>query len=90
MTRRLVCTVGAVFVLTASATAQTGSIAGTVVDATSELLPGATVVLSGPSSETTTATGPRGTFRFDGLVPGVYRMVTVQGVRRFGRSDATG
>ncbi len=33
MTRRLVCTVGAVFVLTASATAQTGSIAGTVVDA---------------------------------------------------------
>ncbi len=56
-----------------AAAAQTGEIAGTVVDATGGVLPGATVALSGgPSGPRQAQTDAQGRFRFTGLLPGVY------------------
>ena len=55
------------------AAAQTGAVAGVVVDATGGVLPGATVTLTGgPGAPTTTQTNAEGRFAFGGLSPGVY------------------
>ena len=55
------------------AAAQTGAIAGIVVDATGGVLPGATVMLTGAAGgPTTTQTDAEGRFAFGGLSPGVY------------------
>ncbi len=55
------------------AAAQTGAIAGIVVDATGGVLPGATVMLTGAGGgPTTTQTDAEGRFTFGGLSPGVY------------------
>ena len=55
------------------AAAQTGAVAGIVVDATGGVLPGATVMLTGAGGgPTTTQTDAEGRFTFGGLSPGVY------------------
>ena len=74
----------------AGAGAQTGEIAGIVVDATGEVLPGATVALTGdPATPMIARTDAKGSFTFSGLSPGVYavtvflngfREATVDGV----------
>ena len=70
--------------------AQTGEIAGIVVDATGGVLPGATVTLTGaPGSPMIAQADAEGSFTFSGLSPGVYtvtvflngfREATVDGV----------
>ena len=74
MTRSMLLVVGAVCALATPALAQTGSMAGTVVDDTGAVLPGATVVLDGPSESTMGATGDAGAYRFENLSPGTYRL----------------
>ena len=57
----------------APAAAQTGQIAGIVVDATGGVLPGATVALSGgPGAPRQAQTDAQGRFALTGLLPGVY------------------
>jgi hypothetical protein len=75
----------------AIAQVQTGSITGNVTDASSAVLPGVTVTLSGekliggPSIQTSDATG---TYRFDRLPPGAYTVkFELQGFRSFTRDD---
>lgn len=53
--------------------AQTGSISGTVVDATDARIPGATVELTGPTRQTTQS-GAQGEFAFRNLPPGTYEI----------------
>ena len=60
------------------AAAQTGEIAGVVVDATGGVLPGATVTLSGvPGAPRQAQTDAEGRFAFTSLLPGVYSVRTV-------------
>jgi outer membrane receptor protein involved in Fe transport len=54
-----------------SATAQTGSITGTVVDQTGIEVPGATVQLTGPTNAVTTS-GSGGVYTFGNVAPGTY------------------
>jgi outer membrane receptor protein involved in Fe transport len=68
----LLCALGAA----APALAQTGSITGTVKDSEGGVLPGATVSLSGPATRTA-VTGADGSYAFENLPPGAYR-VTAQ------------
>ena len=56
-----------------SVTAQTGTIAGRVRDASGAPLPGASVYLSGTTRGA--AADPDGRFRIDGVPPGAYRLV---------------
>ena len=57
----------------APAAAQTGELAGIVVDATGGVLPGATVTLVGdPDGPRSTQTDAGGRFAFNGVLPGVY------------------
>jgi outer membrane receptor protein involved in Fe transport len=60
--------------VTTHAGAQTGSVAGAVVDETGGVIRGAAVVLTGVSSRDTAATGAQGEYRFEGLRPGTYRL----------------
>ena len=64
---------GTILALLTSATlsAQTGGIAGTVVDATDARVPGATVELTGPARQTTQS-GAQGEFAFRNLPAGTY------------------
>jgi hypothetical protein len=90
-----VCCVALAVLLAAivpAANAQTfyGSIVGTVTDATSASVPGATVTLTnqGTSERRTTETDPRGNYQFVNLVPGVYRVdIEKTGFQRLSRPD---
>ena len=64
----LVCMIGTA----AAATAQTGEIAGVVVDTTGGVLPGATVTLTGAAGGATTQADAEGRFTFGRLPAGVY------------------
>jgi hypothetical protein len=77
--------------LPAYAQVQTGSIAGTVTDASNLVLPGVTITISGEKLiggaqvQTTDATG---TYRFDRLPPGSYAVkFELQGFRAIDRPD---
>ena len=59
-----------------AALAQTATLAGTVVDAAGQPLPGANVVATGPDDTTGTSAGEDGRFRLPGLAPGSYRVET--------------
>ena len=52
----------------------TGSVSGTVVDSSSQVVPGATVTLTheATANTRTTTSGPRGAFVFRALAPGSY------------------
>src|SRR5688572_25086171 len=66
----LVCLVSAVLVATQSR----GELVGKVVDHTGAVLPGVSVVLTGPDRRTAT-TNERGEFTFVALLPGQYVLV---------------
>jgi len=59
--------------------AQTGTIVGTVLDATGSTVPKATVVLQGPTpnDHRTLVTGDDGFFKFDGVTPGTIVRIAV-------------
>ncbi|MGE3512825.1 MAG: TonB-dependent receptor [Vicinamibacterales bacterium] len=72
----------------APAVAQTGSLAGTVVDVTDARVPGATVELAGPSGRQTTHTDTSGDFSFSNLAPGRYTLtVSLSGFTDARRTD---
>lgn len=73
MTRRLAAALGLLIVLAVPVYAQTGSISGSVVDDSGAVVPGATVTLAGPRSQTTTS-GPAGAYRFVTLPAGTYQI----------------
>jgi len=56
----------------AFAQAQTGTVAGKVVDQQAAVLPGATVTLTGPRGAQTAVTDAEGVYRFVGVPPGTY------------------
>ena len=60
----------------ASAQTRTGSIDGTVVDTTGQVLPGVSITIEGGGlvSARVTATSGSGTYRFPALPPGIYTM----------------
>lgn len=65
-----------VLLLAASTSAQTlsGTIAGQVVDSQGQVLPGASVTLTGRTGSNTQTTDATGDFRFIGLAPGTYNL----------------
>ena len=75
-----------------SAQTRTGTISGTVRDATSQVLPGVSITLEGPTLVTAqvTSSSDTGIYRFINLPPGVYdiraelsgfQSLTLQGIR---------
>ena len=91
--RRVVVCVWTVLLLgTPLAHAQTtGSITGTVTDASGAVLPGVTITLSGDrliGGPQTQVSDTNGTYRFDRLVPGTYGVkMELQGFRSVDRPD---
>lgn len=75
----------------AYAQVETGSIAGNVTDPSSAVLPGATVTLTGEKligGAQTQVTDANGSYRFDRLPPGTYRLkFELQGFRSVERTD---
>jgi hypothetical protein len=75
----------------ASAQVQTGSIAGAVTDSSNAVLPGVAVTLTGEKligGAQTQTTDTTGTYRFDRLPPGSYRVrFELQGFRTVDRAD---
>jgi hypothetical protein len=75
----------------AHAQVQTGSITGTVTDASGAILPGVSVVLTGDrliGGPQTQVTDTSGTYRFDRLVPGSYNVkFELQGFRTVDRPN---
>ncbi len=75
----------------ARAQVQTGSITGVVTDASSAILPGVTVTLTGEKligGAQTQITDATGAYRFDRLPPGTYRVhFELQGFRTVERTD---
>jgi hypothetical protein len=56
-------------------TISTGSIAGTVTDASGAVVAGARITMTGPTGQQVKATSnDRGTYSFGGLIPGAYRI----------------
>ena len=70
------CVATIALLLAASASAQTlsGTIAGQVVDSQGQVLPGASVTLTGRTGSNTQTTDATGDFRFIGLAPGIYNL----------------
>lgn len=90
--RIVVCVCTALLLGTPLAHAQiTGSIAGTVTDASGAVLPGVTITLSGErliGGPQTQVSDTNGTYRFDRLVPGTYGVkMELQGFRSVDRPD---
>ena len=56
----------------------TGSIGGTVVDANGGAIPGAKVIVTGPTGEKSTTTNDQGGFEVEGLIPGTYNVKVEQ------------
>ena len=66
------------FVLfTPIASAQTGTVVGTVVDESGGVVPGAEVTLVGPTSRQTATSGPTGAYRFENVAPGTYQITVL-------------
>ena len=77
---RLLLALIVVLVVAAPALAQSGSVSGTVVDQSGGVVPGATLVLSGPGGSHSAITGPDGSYAFRNLAGGTYRLtVTLSG-----------
>ena len=72
MTQRLACVLGALLMLAAPVYGQSGSIVGTVVDATGGVVPGAVVTLSNRTSRQSVTTGTTGEYRFPAVSAGTY------------------
>ena len=72
------------FLWSAAAVAQTGSISGSVVDQTGLLLPGATVTLRGEGGPRTAYADEQGNFELSGVASGTYALT----VSLAGFSDA--
>ena len=71
------------------AAAQSGQIAGAVVDATGGVLPGASVTLrGGPDGLREAQTDARGRFAFTGIAPGIYSVTVF--LRGFGAATVEG
>ena len=91
--RVFLCLLSAAVLLAAPAHAQvqTGAITGTVTDASNLVLPGATVSLAGEKligGVQTQVSDATGTYRFDRLPPGTYRLkFELQGFRSIDRTD---
>lgn len=65
------------------ALAQSSSVEGSVTDAQRQALPGVSVTLRGPGAERTSVTDASGSYRFEGLAEGVYRVgFEARGFRR--------
>jgi Carboxypeptidase regulatory-like domain len=62
------------------ATANAGSLAGTVTDPTGALIPGVTITVTDSSGKSvSTSTDEKGEYRVDGLVPGTYKVAAAAG-----------
>jgi len=90
--RVMVCVCTVLLLGTPLAHAQTtGSITGTVTDASGAVLPGVTITLSGDrliGGPQTQVSDTNGTYRFDRLVPGTYGVkMELQGFRAVDRPD---
>ena len=87
---RALCLVLVMFLIAHPLHAQTGSIAGSVVDESGARVPGATVVLNGPGGRATTFSGPQGEYRFVNLAPGTYQItVSLVGFAQVSRPGIT-
>jgi outer membrane receptor protein involved in Fe transport len=78
MTRLLI--VFMLLLVPTAAAAQSATISGTIVDSSNAVVPGATVVLTGPGGSQTTVSGAQGDYSFRGVAAGTYQIaVTLAG-----------
>jgi hypothetical protein len=89
--RILIASMAVLFSVQLAQAQTTGSITGTVTDASGAVLPGVTITLSGErliGGPQTQVTDESGTYRFDRLVPGSYHVkFELQGFRTVDRPD---
>jgi carboxypeptidase family protein/TonB-dependent receptor-like protein len=89
--RAVLIAIGVLAASSVSAQVQTGSITGTVADSSGAVLPGASVSLTGDKligGVQTQTTDVSGTYRFDRLPPGDYRVkFELQGFKTVDRAD---
>ena len=74
MAARLLVALGVLLALTMPLGAQTGSVSGTVSDESGAVVPGASVMLTGPDKRETRFSGAVGEYRFENLAPGTYQI----------------
>jgi outer membrane receptor protein involved in Fe transport len=74
MRQRLAWLLGMFLVFAGPAYGQTGSVTGTVVDASGGVVRGATVTLTGQGARQSAATGPAGEYRFANVSAGTYEI----------------
>jgi hypothetical protein len=72
----LLAALALLFAVGAVAQTQTGTIIGRITDEQGGVLPGVAVTLTGGQGSVTQITDARGEYRFQGLNPGVYQVVT--------------